>query len=64
MADLSEQITSTAAAPKRTNVDGAEVEEHSLKDLVEADKHLAAKQAAAKPHRALRFAKLSPPGTS
>lgn len=33
-----------------------------IKDLIEADQHLARKRAASKPHMGLRFTKLIPPG--
>lgn len=33
-----------------------------IRDLIEADQHLARKRAALKPHMGLRFTKLIPPG--
>lgn len=59
-----EAIESAALAPKKVAVDGQSVEEHSIRDLIEADRYLAAKRAAAnsRPHFGLRFTKLIPPG--
>lgn len=39
-----------------------EVENYSLKELIEADRYLSAKTSAAKPHFGLRMTKLIPPG--
>lgn len=62
MSDLDEQIAENAAAPKSITIDGETVTEHSLKEQIEADKYLAGKNAAARPHAGLRFTKIIPPG--
>lgn len=56
--DLTQRIEEAAAGPARVRHDGTEVEAQPLKDLVEADNHLAAKRAADKPQRGLRFTRL------
>lgn len=40
MADLTEQIAESAAAPKRASNETGSMEAHSLKDLIEADRYL------------------------
>jgi hypothetical protein len=62
MADeLKDVIEKSAQGPKRAKGDVGEVEQHSLTEQIEADRYLASREARAKPHKALRFAKLSPP---
>ena len=63
--EVSDALKSAAQQPKRVRTDAGEVEAHSLRDQIEADKYLAAKAAAASTntHRGLRFNKLIPPGT-
>lgn len=60
--DLSAAIAENAAGPVRVSGDAGSVEQHSLKDQIEADKYLREKTAAAKPHRALKTFKMVPPG--
>ncbi len=60
--DLRDAIEKSAQGPKRAKGDMGEVEQHPLADQIEADRYLASRDAGAKPHKALRFAKLSPPG--
>jgi len=48
------------AGPKSVAVDGQNVTAHDLRQLLDADRYLAAKKAAGKP--AIRFSKLVPPG--
>lgn len=62
MADLSEQIEDAAKGPKRVTVNGETVEAHGIPDLIEADKHLAAKGSTGKNHFGLRFSRLKMPG--
>lgn len=59
-----EAIESAALAPKRVAVDGQVVEEHSIKDLIEADRYLARKtsQAAAPVGFGIRVQRMVPPG--
>jgi len=60
--DLSQPITDNAAGPKRAQGDSGSVEQHSLKDQIEADRYLASKKAANQKSRGLRMNRLSPPG--
>lgn len=63
MADeITDAIEQAAQEPKRIKGDMGEVESHSLKDQIEADRYLEAKRAASKPTGGLRFTKLVPPG--
>lgn len=63
MADeLKDKILEDAQSPKRVRGDSGEVEQHDLKDLVEADRYLAGKNALKKKPFGLRFAQLVPPG--
>ena len=62
--DVRDAIEKNAKGPRRAKGDVGEVQQHSLKDQVEADRYLASREARAKPHKALRFAKLSPPGAA
>jgi hypothetical protein len=57
-------VSDAATEPKSASADGVSVQNHSLDELIRAEKHLAAKSGASKPHRGLRFSKLVPPGTS
>jgi len=61
--DLTEAIASAASAPKVFQSDGTRAEQHSLRDLIEADRYLAAKAAAsASPGLGIRFVKIVAPG--
>jgi len=63
MADeVKDAIEKNALGPQSAKGDVGEVRQHSLKDQIEADRYLASREARSKPHKALRFAKLSPPG--
>lgn len=65
MADeLDDTIRDNAKGPAKVTGDAGSVEQHPLPDQIEADKHLAAKEAVKKKRRGLRFNKLIPPGTS
>ena len=60
---LTDAIAENAAGPKRAAGDTGSIEQHSLPDLIEADKYLAAKKAARKGKGlGIRFVKLVPPG--
>jgi hypothetical protein len=60
MADtIAEKIEEVAlAGVQRVSVDGTSVESISIKDLIDASKHVAHQQAASQTHFGLRFAKL------
>jgi hypothetical protein len=60
--DLEQTIRDNAAGPAKASGDSGSVEQHSLKDQIEADRYLASKQAAASPAKALRLTRLIPPG--
>jgi hypothetical protein len=60
--DLEQAIRDNAAQPAKASVDGQTVEQHSLKEQIEADRYLASKQAARTPRNALRLTRLIPPG--
>ncbi len=62
--ELDNTIRDNAAGPKRAKGDGGEMEQHSLKDQIEADKYLAGKGALVKKNFGLTRAKIIPPGTA
>lgn len=59
--DLKQSIEENAKGPAKASGDAGSVEQHKLTDQIAADKHLAGKDAVAKPHRGLRFNKFVPP---
>lgn len=61
--DLNAEILEAATAPKSTDVDGINTQERDLRELIDADKHVAEKTAANRYRHGVRFAQLSPPGT-
>ncbi|MBL7134352.1 MAG: hypothetical protein ISS78_09675 [Phycisphaerae bacterium] len=62
--DLKDTIKDNASGPKRAKGDSAEMEQHSLKDQIEADKYLAGKDAVSKnPAKGFTRMKIVPPGT-
>ena len=61
--DLTDSIAEAAKSPKRVQGDAGSVEQHSLKDQIEADRYLASKNAAKSRNSGLRISKLVPPGT-
>jgi hypothetical protein len=60
--EIEDQIEEAALNPKRVRGDEGEVEAQSLRDLIEADRYLAAKNAASGSACGIRFRKLIPPG--
>lgn len=62
--DLKETILDAVEeGVKSAEVDGRKATAHSLPELIDADRHLASKNAAANsPAWGLRFAKIIPPG--
>lgn len=62
--DLEKTIRENAAGPKKAKGDAAEMEQHPLKDQLEADKYLASKAALKSKKLGLKFAKLVPPGSA
>jgi len=61
--ELEQAIKDNAAGPARAAVDGQSVEQHSLRDQIEADRYLASKEAVRRKDRGLRLTRLIPPGT-
>lgn len=62
--ELENQIRENAQGPAKVTGDAGSVEQHSLKDQIEADRYLASKKAAQQKKRGLRLNKLVPPGTA
>lgn len=61
--DLDQGLRDAALQPAKASVDGQSVEQHPLKDQIEADRYLASKAAARKPGLGIKFAKIVPPGS-
>lgn len=61
--DLDQAIRDNAAGPAKAAGDSGSVEQHPLKDQIEADRYLASKDAAKKPGLGIKFAKIVPPGS-
>ena len=61
--NLEQAIRDNAAGPAQAAGDSGSVEQHSLKDQIEADRYLASKNAARKPGLGIKFAKIVPPGS-
>lgn len=59
---LEDNIRENAQKPAEVSSDAGSVKQHSLKDQIEADRYLAAKEAANSSKRGLRFNKFVPPG--
>ena len=59
---LDDAIRRAAGGPKSAEADGQRVEQHSLSDLVKADRYLASKEAAKSRGGGLRMRKLVHPG--
>jgi len=62
--DLKDTIRDNAQGPAKAAGDAGSVEQHKLSDQIEADRYLAAKEAAKAKRRGLVFNKLVPPGAS
>ena len=60
--DLEQNIKDNAAGPKRAQGDAGSVEQHSLKDQIEADRYISSKEVSSNPAKAVRFTRLVPPG--
>jgi hypothetical protein len=64
VADLKDAIEQNAQGPAKASGDEGSVEQHPLRDQIEADRYLATKDAVKKGKRGLRFSKLVPPGSA
>jgi len=62
--NLKDAIRENALGPKKVQSDAGSVEQHSLKDQIEAEKFLAAKEVTRKPGLGIKLTKLSPDGTT
>ena len=62
--NLQQAIRDNAAGPAKAAGDSGSVEQHPLKDQIEADRYLASKAAARSKRRGLAFNKLVPPGVT
>lgn len=60
---LEQAIRENAEGPKRAQGDSGSVEQHPLKDQIDADRYLASKEAMKKPGIGIKFAKLVPSGS-
>jgi hypothetical protein len=60
--ELDEAIRDNATGPKRAQGDAGSVEQHSLPELIEADRYLASKEAAKQKGLGVKFTKVAPPG--
>jgi len=60
--DLSGTIETAAGRPQAASVDGLTVTGRSVLELIQADQYLAAKAAASKRRRGIRFSKAVNPG--
>ena len=60
--DLEQPIRDNAAGPAKASGDSGSVEQHALRDQIEADRYLASKQAMRRKSRGLRLSRLVPPG--
>ncbi len=63
MEDQEKKILETALAPKSAEVDGQKVEQHSIRDLIEAAKFAASARVAKSGRLGIRIAKMIPGGT-
>ena len=59
---LEEVLIENASAPKSAEVDGQKVEQHSLKELIEADRYVTSKKAIKSRNSGLKISKLSHSG--
>jgi len=62
--ELEDAIRKNAKGPAKASGDSGSVEQHPLKDQIEADKYLASKAALKSKKLGLKFAKLVPPGSA
>lgn len=60
--DLEQTIRENAEGPAKASGDSGSMEQHRLRDQIEADRYLNSKQATKSKKRGLRLNKLVPPG--
>jgi len=59
---IEKSIEENALGPKSVESDGQKVEQHSIADLIEADRYLNSKKAMKKKGLGIKISKLVPPG--
>jgi len=62
--DLTDTIASNAAQPRKASGDSGSVENHSLDDLIKADRYLKSESAATGTGLGIKRTKIVPPGAS
>ena len=62
--DLKDAIKDNASGPKRASGDAGSVEQHGLKDQVEADRYLNSKEAVKKKWLGIKVTRAIPHGTT
>lgn len=62
--DLTNTIQDNASGPRRATGDSGSVEQHAIKDQIDADRYLESKKATRKKGLGVKLVKLSPSGTS
>jgi hypothetical protein len=60
--EIDQSILDNAVGPKSAESDGQKVEQHSLKDQIEADRYLNAKKAMKNKNFGLKIGRIIPPG--
>ncbi len=60
--DMKNKIAEVAGQPKKYENDGEKIENHSLPDMIEADKYLGRKRAARNPFAAIAGVRISTQG--
>jgi len=60
--DLEDTIKENAQGPSKASGDSGSIEQHGLKEQIEADRYLQSKKAAKKKSLGLRISKIVPPG--
>lgn len=60
--DLEQTIRDNASGPAKASGDSGSMEQHRLRDQIEADRYLNSKKATKSKSRGLRLSKLVPPG--
>jgi len=62
--DLSDAIRTNASGPRAAKGDSGSMEQHGLKDQIEADRYLASKSAAGGKGLGVKVSRLVPPGAA
>lgn len=62
MADLETRINTVAGEPAMARDDEGQMQQHNLRDLIEADKHLRRTASAGRTGLPIRIGKFRPPG--